>query len=509
MSRGLRFNFFKSSAMQLRRLMVLVLGLAMLLLLGLLGLQSQAIDVDQHNRYSNALVELSEVDARLNQAILQVRYGLLNNYDTLVQAIAEQKRLDRKLQQPPRFIDAQGQQQLIQRVQAHLQTLQQKEQQLETFKSYNAILKNSLAYFPIAITELVTKTDEPLDAALSALLRDVLIYNLSDNTTLHDTIEAQIVAITRLQSKLPPAVKLELKNAIAHARIILNRKSQVYELVSAILTMPMLERIGSISEVYNQYYQAALNRVNNYRFWLYLFSIILVAGIATIIILKLRGAAEIIQQEQERAEKLLLNILPQPIAQQLKQRPQCIAESFPEVTVLFADIVGFTQLAGKIPPTTLVNLLNTIFSAFDRLTEHYGLEKIKTIGDAYMVVGGLPMARADHAEAIASMALDMQAEIARFNTQHNEDFKMRIGINTGPVVAGVIGIKKFIYDLWGDTVNIASRMESQGVAGCIQVSEATYLQLQHTFVFGKRRTVSIKGKGNMTTYLLLGKVRRE
>ncbi|MEQ9236553.1 adenylate/guanylate cyclase domain-containing protein [Coleofasciculus sp. E2-BRE-01] len=215
---------------------------------------------------------------------------------------------------------------------------------------------------------------------------------------------------------------------------------------------------------------------------------------------------EALHYEQEQAERLLLNILPKVIAQRLKQLESTIADNFDEVTVLFADIVGFTELSARFPPAQVVELLNRIFSAFDELSDYYGLEKIKTIGDAYMVVGGLPTPRPDHAEATANMALDMQQVITKFNNQNNQTLSIRIGINTGPVVAGVIGIKKFSYDLWGDTVNIASRMESQGLPDKIQVTEFTYKKLQDNYLFEERGTIQVKGKGKMTTYFLKGKI---
>lgn len=206
--------------------------------------------------------------------------------------------------------------------------------------------------------------------------------------------------------------------------------------------------------------------------------------------------------EREKVERLLLNILPESIAKRLEQDQNTIADSFEEATVLFADIVNFTNLSSEISPTELVNLLNEIFSRFDRLVERYGLEKIKTIGDSYMVVGGLPLPRVDHVEAVADFALDMQREIQEFNAEKGQSFSMRIGINTGPVVAGVIGLKKFIYDLWGDTVNTASRMESHGIPGFIQVSNSTYERLKDKYVFQERGVIYVKGKGDMTTYLL-------
>lgn len=209
-----------------------------------------------------------------------------------------------------------------------------------------------------------------------------------------------------------------------------------------------------------------------------------------------------IQKEKDTSEQLLLNILPCAIADRLKRGETVIADGFNDVTVLFADIVNFTELSATISPVKLVCLLNEIFSAFDSLAEKYSLEKIKTIGDAYMVVGGLPLYRPDHAEAIANMALDMQRVINKFAGELGKSFDIRIGISTGPVVAGVIGIKKFIYDLWGDTVNVASRMESHGQAGSIHVSASTHDILQHKYQFIDRGEIMIKGKGKMQTYFL-------
>ncbi|OKH40565.1 adenylate/guanylate cyclase with GAF sensor(s) [[Phormidium ambiguum] IAM M-71] len=216
-------------------------------------------------------------------------------------------------------------------------------------------------------------------------------------------------------------------------------------------------------------------------------------------------ALEALRYQQEQAEKLLLNILPEPIAQRLKLEQNTIADSFESVTVLFADLVGFTELSANTSPQQLVENLNIVFSEFDILAEQYGLEKIKTIGDAYMAVAGLPASRPDHAEAAAEMALGMLIKLTELNTKTNTNFSLRIGMNTGPVVAGVIGIKKFSYDLWGDTVNIASRMESQGIPGAIQVSTATYKLLKTKYQFTKRGSIPIKGKGEMVTYLLTGR----
>jgi len=211
-----------------------------------------------------------------------------------------------------------------------------------------------------------------------------------------------------------------------------------------------------------------------------------------------------LRKERNKTENLLLNLLPEPIAERLKEEPGVIADKFEKATILFADLVNFTQISTTMPATKLVYLLNEIFSSFDELTEKHGLEKIKTIGDAYMVAGGIPIARPDHAEASAEMALDMLVAIEELNVKLEATFDLRIGINSGPVVAGVIGTKKFIYDLWGNAVNTASRMESHGVPGRIQVSFYTYELLRDKYEFEERGSIDIKGQGEMRTYFLTG-----
>ena len=211
-----------------------------------------------------------------------------------------------------------------------------------------------------------------------------------------------------------------------------------------------------------------------------------------------------IQGEREKSDRLLLNVLPAPIAERLKKGETSIADQYPEVTVLFADLVGFTALSAVIEPAEVVRLLNEVFTAFDFLAAKHGLEKIKTIGDAYMAVAGLPVPRQDHASAAALMALAMQREIEDFNLGYHTSLRMRVGLNSGPVIAGIIGRNKFIYDLWGDTVNVASRMESMGVPGAIQVTDATRELLENHFRFEKRGPLQVKGRGAMAAWLLLG-----
>lgn len=212
----------------------------------------------------------------------------------------------------------------------------------------------------------------------------------------------------------------------------------------------------------------------------------------------------LLAEEQRRSEGLLLNILPAPVAERLKQREGIIADRLPDVSVLFADIIGFTELSERWPPERVVEMLNGLFTAFDELADSWGLERIKTIGDAYMVAGGLRAWQPDHAAAAAHMAFAMLREAHRQRPAAGFALELRIGIAAGPVVAGVIGRRKFAYDMWGDTVNMASRMESTGTAGSIQVSAAAYDRLRGDFRFEQRERVMVKGKGRVTTYILLG-----
>jgi len=209
-----------------------------------------------------------------------------------------------------------------------------------------------------------------------------------------------------------------------------------------------------------------------------------------------------LEAERERSERLLLNVLPEPIADRLKRHEGVIAEQHDEVTVLFADLAGFTEMTADMDPRSLVGLLDEIFTSFDALVDAEGLEKIKTIGDAYMVAGGLPSPRVDHAEAVAHVALAMRDDVARIASSTGAPLSIRIGIDSGPVVAGVIGRSKFIYDLWGDTVNTASRMESHGVPGEVQLTERAADRLEGAFELEPRGPIQVKGKGPMQAFLL-------
>jgi adenylate cyclase len=236
------------------------------------------------------------------------------------------------------------------------------------------------------------------------------------------------------------------------------------------------------------------------------FFVLNIVGVSLTAYLLLQVAIRARDTALASSERLLLNVLPRTIAERLKRETGIIAESHDDVTVVFADVVDFTPFTERTAPERVVGVLDEVFSAFDLLAERLGLEKIKTVGDAYMVVAGLPEARPDHAEAGADMALAMQHELGRLCTALDLDLQIRVGIQSGPVIAGVIGRRKFIYDLWGDTVNTASRMESSGVPGRIQVTETVYKRLCDTFGFEERGEVDVKGKGRLRTYLLIGRL---
>jgi guanylate cyclase len=217
------------------------------------------------------------------------------------------------------------------------------------------------------------------------------------------------------------------------------------------------------------------------------------------------AALELLRREQEKSESLLLNVLPGAIAAILKNEDRTIADHHDSASILFADLAGFTPLSSEMAPAATVELLNEIFSHFDSLVEQYGVEKIRTIGDNYMVASGVPRSRRDHAHVLANFALDMLAYTKQLPIQNGNSLDFRIGMNSGPLVAGVIGRKRFHYDVWGDTVNIASRMESHGVPGRIHISKATRDILGDKFLYEPRGAVDIKGKGEMQTWFLVGR----
>lgn len=227
---------------------------------------------------------------------------------------------------------------------------------------------------------------------------------------------------------------------------------------------------------------------------------------AALVFLLLRSYSTALRREREKSDRLLYQMLPEQVAERLREHPGPIADSVPEVTILFADLVGFTPLSLELRPEEMIGLLNRVFAEFDRLAQEHGVEKITTLGDGYIAVAGVPVHRSDHAEAVAAFAIDMQDAVARVATELGRDLRIRIGINTGgPVVAGVIGTTRYLYSIVGDAMNTASRMESHGVPGRIQVSESTYQRLGDRYEFEDRGFIEVKGKGPMHTYLLVGR----
>lgn len=491
------------------RIMLVVLGLALFFFL---LVQSTKLDFQIHSDYVSDLRQLGEIDARINQTILQLRTGTLKNYDSIVYYLKQHENTVAnlaKIPQPLRVEYAKTVEMLLKKYQ---KIFTEKSQLIENFKTENALVRNSLAYLPIAIGNAVNESDTFRDGKLgnqlSQLLRDILIYNLSVSDELLAEISQEIQRIYQRVEKLG-SEHSNLNIALVHSQIIWQHLPEVNRLLEEIINLPTAQQSEALSLAYEEGYEDAIVTTNFYRLWLFLFLMILGLGVATYIIIRLSNLTLYLSQEQEKSERLLLNVLPQAIAARLKEFDKevdgAIAEYFNEATILFADIVGFTPLSARMSPRELVNLLNQMFSKFDQLTENYGLEKIKTIGDAYMVAGGLPVYKPDHAASVALMALEMQQAIQQFQIDMDESFEIRIGIHTGPVIAGVIGIKKFIYDLWGDTVNLASRMESSGLPGKIQVTAETYEILKDEYIFEERGQIFVKGKGEMTTYWLIGK----
>jgi class 3 adenylate cyclase len=236
-----------------------------------------------------------------------------------------------------------------------------------------------------------------------------------------------------------------------------------------------------------------------------LFFVLNVGGVSVVVYFLLRYFIRGLAAEREKSETLLLNVLPRSIARRLKDGERPLADRFEEAAVLFADLVGFTPMSESLPPETVVAFLDDLFSQFDAMAERRGLEKIKTVGDAYVVVGGVPEPLAGAAEKVADMALEMVDHVAGRPGPGGTKLDVRIGIDVGPVVAGVIGRRKFTYDLWGDTVNTASRMESHGIAGRIQVTPRAYQHLEKAFRFEKRESTEVKGKGHMSPFILIGR----
>jgi class 3 adenylate cyclase len=280
--------------------------------------------------------------------------------------------------------------------------------------------------------------------------------------------------------------------------------SQWYKILLAFLTLSLLVTLYVLSEHY--VYYPSFNPDHLFVFQTYT---LIVFALCLVVIGYFYNKAVVetevlLQDEFQRSESLLLNILPPRVARRLKEGEKMVAQKYLSASILFLDIVGFTALSKNIEPEDLVEILNEIFSGFDALSEKHGLEKIKTIGDSYMAASGIPVVNPQHAFHTAAMALDMKAFLVDYNERKALDLSVRIGIHSGPVVAGVIGKKKWSYDLWGDTVNTASRMEALSPVGEIQISEETWTSIKGRFHCRYRGRIAVKGKGKLKTYLLLG-----
>jgi class 3 adenylate cyclase len=518
MTIDMKFSKFRKIVTKTKQARRIFLAIAACLIFLLLLAKSQVINFKLHSDYLVILRQINEKDANLERNVLLARYGTLKYYDPINQDLEIIKNNAKLLSDCPNFINPVERRKLKQLLNAYQQTIEKKENEVELFKTNNATLKTSLAYFPTAANTLVKASSQNTELVLrtNQLLQNILIYNISPSSDLLEQLKFQIQTLRKNRNRLTETESRALfDNMLAHAQIILQNLPQVNRSIAVITTLSTMAKIDEIGQAYMTAYQHALKATSLYRFLLYLFSLGLTIAIATSIVYKLKRSANAIQHAKDLSDRLLLNILPKEIAEQLKQvtdsleqdtTAAAIAEQFDCATILFADIVGFTPLSAKLPARELVNLLNQIFSEFDRLAQQYNLEKIKTIGDAYMVAGGLPMRSNNHAESIAEMALGMQVAIDHFQGKICQSLQIRIGINTGTVVAGVIGRRKFIYDLWGDAVNVASRMESSGIPGKIQLTAETYALLKDKYEIEERGIITVKGKGDMMTYWLVGRI---
>ncbi len=523
-------------------LLIVMVSLAMVFVLQ--TSRRYAVDPMLHDDFAGALRSLQSLDSLLNETVLRSSAGLLPNQDPLVRIDKSLRLVAKylttgKLRAP--FLSTSGQEAVRKAVEEFGDVLAKKELQIERFKSEAAVLRNSQNYFPIAVRTFVDaagessspstnspasepnppkpkkkKKDpkqqsmpaesplEPLGPQVESLLRQVSLFSLQPLPMYVPQIERRLGVLEERRSSLGPEQQESLRLIIAHARIIVDRQHRIDASVRSVLAFPTRDRGDAARRLYESHVQAAIRLSDSYRISGALLGILLVALSAALVILKLRRSAKALDRERQLAETLLLNVLPKPIAERLKLNPDVIADSFPTATVLFADLVGFSQLSARLPAIELVRLLNRIFSSLDLIAEHHGLEKIKTIGDAYMVVSGLPLARPDHAQAMADFALAAIDELSQIRTERGENLQFRIGINSGSVIAGVIGVRKFAYDLWGDTVNIASRMEMHGIPDAIHCAESTYQLLKDRYEFTARGSIPIKGIGPMQTYLLTG-----
>lgn len=468
------------------------------------------VDARLHEKYSGSLRSLIALDAQLNEAVLKTSSGMSVSYDPLQRLLRQLHSQSVELQNttwPIPYFPQEGSVSVEKSLTEFLSLLADKEVLIEKFQTETSVVRNSHNYFPVGVRQLVDARQkeskhDPLSSSLHELLQCVSLYTLLPNPEHSVACLHTLASLQQNLHVLSGTDQQEVRLLLLHAQVILDREQRLSEAVRSVLSLKTRDVADHARKRYDDQYQVALRRGDVYRLSAAGFFALLIVLTASLLIHKLRRSAAALQHERELSEQLLLNVLPKPIADRLKQTPEVIADSFPTVTVLFADLVGFSQLSAKLPAIDLVRLLNRIFSALDLLAQKHGLEKIKTIGDAYMVVAGLPIARADHAEAMAEFALSAISTLDSLRSELPQDMSFRIGINSGSVVAGVIGLRKFSYDLWGHTVNLASRMEMHGIPGAIHCAESTYELLKNRYEFVPRGPIPIKGIGPQTTYLL-------
>lgn len=364
------------------------------------------------------------------------------------------------------------------------------EETVNRIRTYNTTILQLEVRRPSVTAALEGKTGTVVEKSLLGPGLSLVSFMPLNMENLHWAVESQM----DLDEALRPVARMEHRLALWGAVLLL-----VTVIAALLVTRQILRPIAALV--------AAARRVAAGDFaaqvaWKWNDELGMLSDTFNFMTKSIRQKTELIEKKNEENERLLLNILPGAIADRLKQGEQSIADGFAEVTVLFADVVDFTAFSAQTPAAELVSLLNDLFSRFDAASQRHGVEKIKTIGDCYMAVCGLPQPRSDHARTMTEMALDLLRIVGAFNRQRGTHLQLRIGLNSGPVVAGVIGSTKFIYDLWGDTVNLASRMESTGVPDAIHISESVYQQLRGVYLFEERGPIDVKGKGKLRAWLL-------
>lgn len=388
---------------------------------------------------------------------------------------------------------------------------------------FNEILsiRNGLSPRPLKYNQiywdLVTDSTRPRSFSRAKSLNALLIehgFTLSEYALLKEA-ENRSNDLAKLETKAMNAMEGKFEDASGKYTLTgkpnpeLARQlvfSTQYEEAKANIMLPLQKFFESVETRTARQY----NILNRRMLWVIALAIILSALSTIVMIISIVKALRTLHQASKETDLLLLNILPGPIADRLKKGEELIADEFPQASVMFADIVGFTQMTFKFGATKMVRILNELFEEFDNAVEKYGVEKVKTIGDNYMAIAGVPIQTTDHATRLANYALEIMHRLKEFNKRNNYDFQMRVGMTYGAVVAGVIGHKKFIYDVWGDVVNTASRMESTSIPGHIQLTEKMALMLEDNFIVEPREEeIDVKGIGRMRTYFLKGRKHEE